>query len=151
MGGLTLELAVRWLPHVNAGLNALSAVLLLIGYVLIRRGRERAHKRTMLACFGVSVAFLVCYLTYHQLLHATTGQRGKPFENPLLPLRYVYYLVLITHVILAATVPLLAAITIVLGLRDRRSQHRSLARWTFPIWLYVSITGVVVYGMLYHL
>jgi len=139
------------LPHVNAVLNASASLLLVAGYVLIKLRRERAHKRTMLACFGVSVVFLVCYLAYHQLLHAATGQRGRPFEYPLAPVRYLYYTILISHVLLAATVPFLAVITIYFGLRDQRRRHRRIARWTFPIWLYVSVTGVVVYLMLYHL
>ena len=139
------------LPHVNASLNALSTGLLIVGYVLIRRRREQAHKWTMLSCFAVSVIFLVCYLSYHQLLYAATGQRGKPFSYPGPLVRYCYYTILITHVVLAATVPVLAVTTIVLGLRDRRELHRRWAKWTFPIWLYVSITGVIVYLMLYHL
>jgi len=145
-----VNLAVEVLPHVNAVLNAAATVLLIIGFVLIKRGNVAAHKWTMLSCFGVSVVFLVCYLSYHQLLHAATGERGKPFEYPGLAVRYVYYGILISHVVLAATVPLLAVFTIYYGLRDQRRRHRLVARWTFPIWLYVSITGVVVYLMLYH-
>ncbi len=145
-----MNLAVEVLPHVNAVLNAAATVLLMAGFVLIKRGHVAAHKWTMLACFGVSVVFLVCYLSYHQLLHAVTGQRGKPFEYPGLAVRYCYYAILISHVVLAAAVPFLAIVTIYYGLRDRRRQHRRVARWTFPIWLYVSITGVVVYLMLYH-
>ena len=146
-----METAVAILPHVNAALNGLSTVLLVAGYYLIRQRRERAHKQTMLSCFAVSVVFLACYLTYHQLLHAVTGERGKPFEYPGLGVRYVYYTILISHVLLAAAVPVLALTTIVLGLRDRRVLHRRWARWTFPIWLYVSVTGVVVYLMLYQI
>jgi uncharacterized membrane protein YozB (DUF420 family) len=138
--------AVQALPHVNASLNALATVLLIFGYVLIRRRRELAHKRTMLACFVVSVLFLVCYVVYH----AYAGSKRFP-DYPPLAIRYLYYGVLLTHVVLAAAVPFLAVATIYLGLRDRRSAHRRLARWTFPIWLYVSITGVVVYLMLYQL
>ena len=139
------------LPHVNAVLNMSATVLLLAGYVLIKLRRQRAHKWTMLTCFGVSVVFLICYLAYHQLLYAATGQRGKPFEYPLALVRFVYYTILISHVLLAATVPFLAVLTIYFGLRDQRQRHRRIARWTFPIWLYVSVTGVVVYAMLYHL
>ena len=139
------------LPHVNAGLNALATCLLLVGYIQIKWHRYRAHKWTMLACFGVSAVFLISYLAYHQLLHAATGQRGKPFEHPLATVRYVYYTILISHVLLAATVPFLTVLTIYFGLRDQRQRHRRIARWTFPIWLYVSVTGVVVYTMLYHL
>lgn len=142
---------VHLLPHVNAVLNAVATLLLLAGYVLIKQQRRGAHKWTMLGCFGVSVGFLVCYLAYHQLLYAATGQRGRPFEYPGPIVRYVYYGILVSHVLLAAAVPFLAMVTIYLGLRDRRLAHRRIARWTFPIWLYVSLTGVVVYLMLYHL
>jgi uncharacterized membrane protein YozB (DUF420 family) len=135
---------VHVLPHVNASLNALATVLLVAGYVLIKRGDELAHKRTMLACFGVSVVFLICYLVYHYF----AGSRKFPTDVAAAP-RYAYYAILLTHVVLAAAVPFLAVATIYLGLRDRRASHRRLARWTFPIWLYVSITGVIVYLMLY--
>ena len=125
-------------------LNALAAILLLVGWAQIKTGRERAHKISMLSAFAVSIAFLGCYLVYHFV-------RGHvPFEGPQ-ELRGVYYTMLITHVLLAATVPFLAGVTIYLGLKDRRAKHRQLARWTFPIWLYVSITGVVIYVTLYHL
>ena len=135
---------VHILPHVNASLNALATCLLVVGYVLIKRGREQAHKRTMLCCFGVSVLFLICYLVYHGF----AGSRKFP-SDVATAARYTYYAILLTHVVLAAAVPFLSVITIYLGLRDRRASHRRLARWTFPIWLYVSVTGVVVYLMLY--
>ncbi|MCA9119706.1 MAG: DUF420 domain-containing protein [Planctomycetaceae bacterium] len=139
------------LPHVNAGLNALAVVLLVVGLILIRRRMETAHKWTMLACFGVSVVFLVCYLTYHQLLHQATGSRGKAFEHPNSAILWGYRLMLVSHVLLAAAVPFLAIATIFFGLRDDRKRHLKLAIWTFPIWLYVSVTGVIVYLMLYQL
>lgn len=132
------------LPAVNASLNALATCLLVTGYALIRQGREQAHKRVMLACFAVSCLFLVSYLAYH------VGIGGsKSFTHPG-PVRYVYFAILISHVVLAALVPFLAIATIALGLLDRRTAHRRLARWTFPIWLYVSISGVLVYLMLYQ-
>ena len=134
------------LPHVNAALNSLAAVLLVAGFVLIKRRRETAHKRAMLASFAVSIVFLGCYLVYH----ANVGSRAFPAEPPDF-VRYFYLTVLASHVVLAAAVPFLAAITIYLGFSDRRVAHRRLARWTFPIWLYVSITGVVVYLMLYQI
>lgn len=137
---------VPLLPHVNATLNALATLLLLLGYVQIKRRQEVAHKWTMIACFGVSAAFLACYLTYHY--HA--GSKKFP-EYPLAAVRGVYYIVLLTHVVLAAAVPFLAIATIYLGLADKRRAHRRLAQWTFPIWLYVSVTGVIVYAMLYQL
>ncbi len=137
---------VEILPHVNAALNSLAAVLLVAGFVLIKLRRERAHKRVMLTCFAVSVLFLACYLVYHsQVL-------SKKFPSyPPDSVRYFYYGILLTHVLLAATVPFLALATIYFGLRNNRVRHVRLARWTFPIWLYVSITGVVVYLMLYQI
>src|SRR5262245_11615513 len=127
-------LVTQYLPTVNAALNALATVLLLAGYVQIRRRRERAHRNLILAAFGVSILFLDCYVVYHGMVGS------KRFEDPAL-IRPVYYTILLTHVTLAAAVPVLAGITIYLGLRDRRAGHRRLARWTFPIWLYVSVTG----------
>lgn len=139
---------VPLLPHVNASLNALATLLLMAGYILIRRRQERAHMWTMLACFSVSVVFLACYLTYH--FNIPGGSRHFPSYPPA-AVRYTYYIILLTHVVLAAVVPVLAIASIITGLRDRRGIHRRLTWWAFPIWLYVSITGVVVYGMLYHL
>jgi uncharacterized membrane protein YozB (DUF420 family) len=136
---------VNSLPAVNASLNALATVLLVLGYVLIKQGRETAHKRTMLSAFATSVVFLACYLAYHFQTEAVTKFRGGP------PVSYVYYTILITHIILAAAVPVLAGLTIWWGYTDQRLRHVRLARWTFPIWLYVSITGVIIYLMLYHL
>jgi uncharacterized membrane protein YozB (DUF420 family) len=138
---------IHYLPHVDASLNAVATVLLIRGYVLIRNGQEEAHKRTMLSCFGVSVAFLTCYLIYH------LNEPSKPFPQVGYPtwVRVGYWVLLASHVVLAALVPWLAIATIYLGLRDRRVAHRRLARWTFPIWLYVSITGVAVYLILYWL
>jgi uncharacterized membrane protein YozB (DUF420 family) len=135
------------LPHVNATLNAVAAVLLFCGYRLIRQRRILAHRRAMLASFAVSVLFLVCYVVYHAQIQ---GSRRFP-DYPPTSVRAAYYFILLTHVVLAAIVPLLAVRTIYLGLRDRREQHRRLARWTLPIWLYVSVTGVLVYVLLYHL
>ncbi len=132
------------LVHVNALLNATATVLLVAGYVMIRQRRETAHKRLMLTAFGVSVAFLVCYLVYH-------WQVGSVRFTGTGAIRVVYLAILVSHIVLAAVVPFLAGATIYLGLRDRRQKHRKVARWTFPIWLYVSVTGVIVYLMLYHL
>ncbi len=139
--------AAHPLVTVNAALNATATALLLLGYVLIRRKKETAHRNTMLAAFGVSVAFLACYLVYH--LGVMKG-KSTPFAGEG-PIRPFYFLILISHIVLAALVPFLAAATIYLGLTDRRHRHRRLARWTFPIWLYVSVTGVLIYWMLYHL
>jgi uncharacterized membrane protein YozB (DUF420 family) len=138
---------VDYLPHVDAGLNLVAATLLVIGFVLIKRGHITWHRRVMLTCFGVSVLFLICYLVHH----AQAG--SKPFPRAGYPpaIRGIYLAILASHTILAAIVPWLAVATIYLGLRDRRAAHRRLARWTFPIWLYVSVTGIVVYLMLYQL
>ncbi|MCH8057109.1 MAG: DUF420 domain-containing protein [Proteobacteria bacterium] len=122
-------------------------LLLVIGFVLIKSGREQAHKRTMLTAFGVSVVFLTCYLAYHVW---PVGAAATPFPGTG-AVRIAYYVMLISHIILAIAVPPLAIFTIHAGLRDRRERHRRLARWTFPIWLYVSVTGVAIYGMLYYL
>jgi putative membrane protein len=149
-----LSSLIETLPHVNASLNALATALLLAGYVLIKRRQETAHKWTMLACFCVSVVFLACYLTHHYYLkyhlHLPYGSRPFPASAPS-EIRTLYYLILVPHIVLAATVPFLAIATIWLGLANHRRAHNRLARWTFPIWLYVSVTGVIVYLMLYQL
>ena len=132
------------LPSVNATLNAISAVLLVWAYVLIRRKRIDAHRRVMKTAFVTSCLFLACYLIYH-------AQVGSVRFTKTGAIRPVYFSILITHTVLAATVPVLAIITLRRGLAARYDKHRRIARWTLPIWLYVSVTGVVVYGMLYHL
>ena len=134
---------VHDLPTVNAILNATAAVLLVWGYTLIRQRRIEQHRRVMLAAFGTSIAFLICYLIYH----AQVGSVHYPHTGIL---RGIYFTILITHTILAAAVPVLAIITLSRALKARFPQHRAIARWTFPIWLYVSVTGVVVYLMLYQ-
>jgi putative membrane protein len=144
--GPTLTDIIEKLPHLNASLNALATVLLIAGYVQIKRRQEVAHKWTMLACFAVSVVFLASYLTYH----AVVGHKSFPTYPPI-AIQYGYKAVLLTHVVLAAAVPFLAIATIWQGLADRRRPHRKLGWWTFPIWLYVSITGVIVYLMLYQI
>ena len=135
---------IQLLPTVNATLNALSAVLLVWGYTLIRRKQVDRHRRVMLTAFATSCLFLVCYLVYH----AQVG--SVPFGHEGTTIRTVYFVILITHTILAATVPVLAIITLRRALAARYDKHRRIARWTLPIWLYVSITGVVVYLMLYR-
>ncbi len=159
--------AAHPLVHVNATLNAVAAVLLVVGLVMVKRGNVTAHKRVMLTAFAVSIVFLGCYLWYHYQVGSVE------FTHPGV-VRTIYLTILLTHVLLAATVPVLAIWTIYLGLRATgccgkggsntgtvaapeqdlavyRARHRRLARWTYPIWLYVSVTGVVVYVMLYHL
>jgi protein SCO1/2/putative membrane protein len=137
------------LPAVNAGLNGLATLLLAWGYVLIKQGRRVAHKNVMLSTFAVSSAFLACYLVYHVALHQATGLPGKKFAGVGL-VRSVYFTILITHVLLATAVPVLALITIYRGLKADWHRHRKIAKITYPIWMYVSVTGVIIYGMLYH-
>lgn len=136
--------SVRDLPAVNATLNGTAAVLLVWGHELMRRRQIGLHKKVMQVAFGVSVVFLICYLVYH----AQVG--SVPFRKTG-PVRAVYFAILISHTILAATVPFLAVITLRRGLKNQVVQHRRIAQWTYPIWLYVSVTGVVVYWMLYRM
>ena len=140
---------VLMLPAVNASLNGLATLLLVGGYVLIRRGNVEAHKRTMLTAFVVSVAFLACYLVYHFQLQHYTGEAGKKFPGTGVA-RTVYLGILLSHVVLAAVVPVLALVTLYRGLRGQFDRHRRIARITFPIWVYVSVTGVIIYFMVYH-
>lgn len=132
------------LPAVNATLNSISFVLLLIGYRMIKRRRVRAHKTCMIAAFIVSILFLTSYLTYRYY----GGEKRFGGEGWIRP---VYFFILISHVVLAATVPFFATGTLYLALRGRIERHRRLARITFPIWIYVSITGVMVYLLLFRL
>lgn len=132
------------LPAVNATLNGIAAVLLAIGWVLIRRGHIRAHRAVMLVAFGCSILFLVSYLIYH-------AQVGSVAFQGQGPIRTVYFTVLLTHTVLATAVPFLAVITLTRAFRHHFPRHRAIARWTLPIWLYVSVTGVVVYWMLYQM
>jgi uncharacterized membrane protein YozB (DUF420 family) len=142
----SLLIAESILPHVNATLNAIALLLLILGYKLIRAGLEYAHQVIMLTCFLVSIAFLCCYLVYHY----GSGYGHTEFDRQHYPnAANFYYLLLATHVPMAAIVPVLAMITIYLGLTDQRSRHKRIAKWTFPIWIYVSISGVLVYVMIY--
>jgi uncharacterized membrane protein YozB (DUF420 family) len=134
---------ITLLPSVNATLNATAAVLLIWGYLLIRRKQIATHRKVMLTAFGVSSAFLVCYLVYH----FQVGSVHYPHTGAL---RAIYLSILATHTLLAAAVPPLAIVTLNRGLGARFDKHRRIARWTLPIWLYVSVTGVVVYLMLYR-
>ena len=131
-------------PALNATLNGISTVLLAIGYVLIRQRRKRAHRAAMIAAFVTSGLFLVSYTIYH----AQAGSR--PFQGRG-PIRTVYFTILISHVVLAAAVLPLAIVTLVRALRERFDAHARIARRTLPIWLYVSVTGVLVYLMLYRM
>ncbi len=136
-------LSVQDLPAVNATLNALSGLLLVVGYVLIRTRRVDQHRKTMIAAFATSSLFLICYVIYHLQVGSVPFLR-QGFVRP------IYYPILITPVVLAATVPPLASITLTRGLRGRYPQHVKVARWTVPIWMYVSVTGVLVYVLLYQ-
>ena len=136
--------AIAALPAVNASLNAACALTLVCGYWLIRRGKWRAHRAAMITAFVLSTAFLTCYLVYH----AAVGSVRFPGHGPV---RTLYLSILATHTVLAALVPFLAIVTLSRGLRRRYARHVALARWTLPIWLYVSVTGVVIYWMLYRL
>jgi len=136
-------LTVHDLPAVNASLNALSGVLLLVGFLLVRSGRIAAHRRVMLAAFVTSSLFLICYVVYHAQVGSVRFTR-QGFVRPL------YFTILITHVTLAAAVLPLAILTLSRGLKARYAPHRRIARWTLPIWMYVSVTGVLVYVLLYQ-
>lgn len=132
------------LPALNALLNATSAVFLSIGWLLIRRRRIEAHRLCMLSAFVVSALFLISYVVYH----ANVG--SVPYQGQG-AIRTVYFAILITHVILAAAILPLAIVTLSRALSRRFDRHRKIARWTLPIWLYVSVTGVVIYVMLYQI
>jgi len=132
------------LPGVNATLNTLSAVLLVLGWRAVRLGRKDVHRRCMIAALVCSALFLASYLTYH-FRHGATRYQGEG------AVRVVYFAILISHTILAAVNLPMVIVTVVLAARGRFERHRRIARWTLPIWLYVSITGVLVYLMLYRL
>ncbi|MGI9070647.1 MAG: DUF420 domain-containing protein [Bryobacteraceae bacterium] len=136
-------LGVHDLPVVNATLNGLATLLLLTGYALIRQRKINAHRRVMVTAFAVSCVFLVCYLVYHWNVGSVK------FDKPGW-VRVVYLWILGTHTVLAAIVPVLAIVTLRRALKAQYKQHRAIARWTFPIWLYVSVTGVAVYVLLYQ-
>jgi putative membrane protein len=137
-------IALEDLPALNATLNATTALLLSAGYLMVRRRRLLAHKTLMLSAFGVSVLFLTSYLYYH--VHAGVKHyHGQGWLRP------VYFAILFTHTVLAASVVPLAVTTVYFGLRARHPRHQHIARWTLPIWLYVSVTGVVVYLLLFRL
>jgi putative membrane protein len=134
---------VHSLPAVNATLNAISTVLLVTGYILIRGRHITLHRRCMIAACVTSTLFLASYVAYHLQVGSIRFPR-QGFVRPL------YYTILITHVTLAVSVPPLAIVTLWRGLKMRVDRHRAIARWTLPIWLYVSVTGVLVYVLLYQ-
>src|ERR1700689_3244309 len=142
-------MGIHDLPALNATLNGTCAILLVCAYILIRNGRRQAHRNVMLTAFSVSIVFLISYVTYHWYLIAHhEGVLHYPGSGAI---RNVYLSILFTHTVLAATVPVLAIITLRRALKGQFDRHKRIARWTLPIWLYVSVTGVVVYLMLYQL
>ncbi len=136
-------MTVQDLPTLNAVLNATSAILLIVAYRFIRQRRVQAHRKTMLIAFSVSTLFLISYLVYHYQVGSVKFQKQGP-------IRIVYFAILISHTVLAVTVPPLAIVTLSRALKNRFGEHKKIARITLPIWLYVSVTGVIVYLMLYH-
>jgi uncharacterized membrane protein YozB (DUF420 family) len=132
------------LPTVNATLNAISGIFLLTGYVLIKRGQITAHRNAMLGAFATSTLFLISYLIYH----AQAGSRPFTGQGPI---RYIYFVILISHIVLAAAILPMAISTLSRGLRGRYAEHKRIAKKTFPAWMYVSVTGVIVYLMLYQM
>ena len=140
---MTLADEAVWLPAVNASLNAVATLLLAAGWAFIRAGNWRAHRAAMAAAFAVSTLFLACYLTYHAIVgHVPFSGQGTA--------RLVYFAILVSHILLAVTVPVLAVAMFVLAWRGRWEAHRRVGRVAVPIWLYVSVTGVIIYLMLYH-
>jgi len=131
------------LPALIAGFNAMAAVCLVIGFVLVKRGHWRAHRAAMITALVFSAGFLVTYIAHH-------AQVGSVPYRGTGPIRTVYFTILISHVALAATVPALVIVTVRRAIRGAIDRHRALARWTLPIWLYVSVTGVVIYWMVYR-
>ncbi len=132
------------LPLLNANLNGIAAILLTVGYVFIRRGDMARHRACMVAAFTTSALFLVSYVIYH----ANVGSRPFTGQGTI---RLVYFAILVTHVVLAAVILPLQLVTLSRALAGRYERHRRIARWTFPLWLYVSVTGVVIYWMLYEM
>jgi putative membrane protein len=132
------------LPSLNAALNSLSAVFLFAGFLFIKSGHRNAHRACMLTAFACSILFLISYLIYHYHV-GSVPFKGQGWIRP------VYFMILLTHTILAVTVVPLALVTLRRALRENFAAHRRIARWTFPIWMYVSVTGVIVYWMLYWL
>ena len=136
-------LSVSDLPLVNALLNSTSAILLVLGHRFMKQGRIDAHKQCMIAVFFVSGLFLTSYLFYHYQ-HGSEPFQGQGWVRP------VYFSILLTHTVLATAIVPMAIITLLRGLKRKDALHRKIARWTYPVWLYVSVTGVVIYLMLYQ-
>jgi uncharacterized membrane protein YozB (DUF420 family) len=140
-----MQISPAFFPALDAVLNGSSAVLIGTGFYFIKRGRREAHKRMMLAAFGTSTLFLICYLYYHLVLHGLTHFQGQGVS------RTFYFGLLISHTILAAVVVPFILITLARALKGRFGKHKAIAPYTFAIWMYVSVTGVVIYLMLYRI
>ena len=140
---------IELLPHVNVSLNGLATVLLVVGRILILQKKEKAHRNVMMATLVVSALFLCCYLVYH----FNVPSKKFPTDTEVAPLaaRYTYYAILLSHVLLAVSVPFLTIASIYYGLKDNRAAHRRVVAWAWPVWLYVSVTGIIVYLMLYQI
>jgi putative membrane protein len=138
------------LPAVNALLNGASALFLAIGYVQIRRGRTVAHRNCMLAAFAASTLFLACYISYHVYVAYVLHRGPTRFVEPSW-FRPIYLVILLTHTLLALVVVPLVLVTLARGLRGQFERHRAIARWTWPVWMYVSVTGVLIYLILYQI
>jgi putative membrane protein len=140
--------SIHDLPAVNASLNGLSAVFLTAGFVFIKRGNKIAHRNSMVAAFCTSIIFLACYLTYHGYLAIVLHQGPTRFLNPPW-FRPIYLMILLTHTVLAVVIVPLILVTLYRAKKERFEAHKKIARWTWPLWMYVSVTGVVVYWLLY--
>ncbi|AKD03575.1 DUF420 domain-containing protein [Pontibacter korlensis] len=139
--GDTPGVDVSYLPGFHAILNSLTAIALVVGYGFVKRGNSRAHRAAMLVAFGLSSLFLVSYVTYHFLgQHTVYGGDA--------PLKYIYYFILLTHIVLAVVIVPLVLLSVYFGITNQLKRHRRISRWTFPIWLYVAVTGVLVYLMI---
>jgi uncharacterized membrane protein YozB (DUF420 family) len=135
-------------PALNATLNGLSAVFLALGFFFVKRGHRTAHRNCMLAAFGTSVVFLACYVTYHTWLAMVLHQGPTRFENPQW-FRPIYLAILLSHTILAVVIVPLILMSLIRAWRERFDAHKRIARWTWPLWMYVSVTGVLIYWLLY--
>jgi uncharacterized membrane protein YozB (DUF420 family) len=138
-------MSVSDLPIVNATLNGLSAVLLMTGWIFIKRKNQTAHRNCMIAALCTSVLFLACYLTYHFTVKAVTRFQEPQWFRPW------YLTLLLTHTVLAVVIVPMIIVTTIRALRQRFDKHRQIARWTWPLWMYVSVTGVVIYILLYQI
>ncbi len=138
-------MTVHDLPAVNATLNGLSAIFLALGFVAIKRGNKTAHRNCMVAAFTTSVIFLACYLTYHALVKTVTHFVEPAWFRP------IYLTILLTHTVLAVVIVPLVFMTLSRAVKQRFDLHKKIARWTWPIWMYVSVTGVVIYLLLYRI